>query len=110
MKNKKILRTFVLISALLILAACASPAAESTSSDDTPAVESMPDASMEMAADAVVSEGNGFCSNAFFPLRSDKTWTYNIVSGDSDSNFSWTFKNITDSSFTNVQNFNSLNK
>lgn len=112
MINKKILSTFVLIAAMLILAACgSSPAAENASAEsaDSAAMdESMPDASMEMAADAVISEGSGFCSNAFFPLRSDKTWTYNVVSGDTESTFSWTFKDITDSSFTIVQDFPSL--
>ena len=110
MNKKMVLSTLVLVFSMLTLAACGSSvAAESAPAGlDSTAMQGGREASMEADSDMIVSEGTGFCSNAFFPLRSDKTWTYNTVSGDLDSNFSWTFKDITDSSFTIVQYFPSL--
>ena len=111
MKNKMILSNFVLIFTMLIFSACsASPAVENASAAAADSTAAMDANTLDtsMAADAVVSQGTGFCDNDFFPLRNDKTWTYNTTSGDSDYDFSWTFKDITDSSFTIVQNFPSL--
>ena len=110
MKKKTILSILMLIFAMLILAACgSSPAVESVPVSSDADGESAPvDSGSATDVDTVVSEGTGFCNNAFFPLRSDRTWTYNTVSGDLDSNFSWTFKDITDSAFTIVQTFSSL--
>lgn len=109
MTKKIILSTNVLVFAALLLAACGSPAvAESapTAMESTAMDESMPeDSGPAMPADAVTSEGTGFCNNAFFPIRSDKTWNYNVTSVGEDADFSWTFKDISDTSFTIVQNF-----
>jgi hypothetical protein len=108
-----LLISIVLMAAVLLLAACGStPAGDSAPAGSAGSAstmdESSSDTSMEMAAGGVDSQGTGFCSNAFFPLRSDKTWTYKTTTGDSDYDFNWTFKDITDSSFTIVQNFPSL--
>ncbi len=54
------------------------------------------------------TQGTGLCANAFFPLRSDKTWKYTITSGDTTNDYSLTYKDITDNSFTTVQTFPSL--
>jgi hypothetical protein len=98
MKKRTILVISITILAALLLISCGSsnPAASSANGNGSaPVLDSS-------------TQGTGLCANAFFPLRSDKTWKYTITSGDTTSDYSLTYKDITDKSFTAVQAFPSL--
>ena len=55
-----------------------------------------------------ISQGEGNCYNPYFPLRDDKTWTYKSVSGDTSTQYTLSFKDITADAFTSITNFESL--
>ncbi len=86
----------------LVLSACRS------SSQSSSYAEAFAPAESAAASNEVSTQGTGLCANEFFPLRSDKTWKYTITSGDTTSDYSMTFKDITENSFTSVQTFPSL--
>lgn len=100
----------VLIAMLLV--SCGSP--------DAPAEVTAPDAeTMGEVADVpeeaaeedletglINSEASGFCNHAFFPVRSDTVWHYQISGeGEELTDYSITFKDITGDSFTAQQTF-----
>lgn len=107
MKNKIWTLIFPLF---FILAACAPSPAPVVS-------EAMPEAAAEEPREAAppaeptteaVTQGVGFCANEFYPLRSDKTWRYSINSAGQVSEYTLTFKDITENSFTILQTFPDL--
>ena len=112
MKKNYFLLIGLLAILLLMAVACSSSsdaAAPDTGADQSSASE--PAQSGEATQEPVMesmTEGTGFCANDFYPLRSDKTWHYTIESLDQSSDYSITFKDVTDSSFTAMQTFPSL--
>jgi hypothetical protein len=101
MKKHLTILSVVILLALLLSACGGSNAA------DTGKVSSSVEAS-PTADDAITTQGKGLCSNEFFPIRSDKTWKYTINSGETTSDYSQTFKDITDDAFTSVQTYPNL--
>lgn len=109
------MRKHVFICMGMVLWLLLTPAACSSSSDivsdeivdeNSPSSqESVDENEVEDTTSGSITQGIGFCANDFYPLRSDKTWHYSITSGDVDSEYSITFKDITDSSFMSVQTF-----
>lgn len=101
-------RLFLIISLLilgmLLLAACGKSAGASPQESEASSSAELP---LTMEEDTA-TQATGLCANEFFPLRSDKTWKYTITSDSTTSDYSITFKDITDTSFTAVQTFPNL--
>lgn len=93
MKNRISVLVFLIVG--LMLAACSGGNAGSTSAQPAQPTE-------------VVSQGSGFCFNPYFPLRDDKTWTYQSTSGDITTQYTLTFKDISADAFTSLTDFESL--
>lgn len=98
----------VLLTALL--AACGVPtemiAEEPQSSDADIPLEEIEE--IELSTESGTTEGVGFCDNEFFPLRSDRTWYYEISGGGEVNPYSITFRDIKEDSFTAVQSFSGV--
>lgn len=82
----------------LIISACSSNNAANS-----------PTAAAAQPSPADISQGTGFCYNPYFPLRSDKVWTYSSNSADTTTEYTMTFKDITADAFTSITDFESLN-
>jgi len=104
MGKRLFLITSLLILGMLLLAACGNSAGASTQESEAPSGAELPSTMEEDTA----TQATGLCANEFFPLRSDKTWKYTITSDSTTSDYSITFKDITDTSFTAVQTFPNL--
>ena len=50
----------------------------------------------------------GYCYNPYFPIRDDRTWTYNILAEDTSETYAITYKDISQDTFTTVQTFSTL--
>jgi hypothetical protein len=104
MGKRLFLITSLLILGMLLLAACENSAGASPQESEASSSAEPPSTMEEDTA----TQATGLCANEFFPLRSDKTWKYTITSDSTTSDYSITFKDITDTSFTAVQTFPNL--
>ncbi len=104
MRKHPMFFTSLFICATLLLAACGNSAGSSPQESNT----SSGAESSSNSGQGTTTQATGLCANEFFPLRSDKTWKYTITSNDTTSDYSITFKDITDNSFTAVQTFPNL--
>jgi hypothetical protein len=95
-KNRKL---FFITGMLMIFAfAACSPVAEPEAPVDEviePTVENPP----------VNTEVLGDCYNPFNPVIENRTWTYRIQTSDSTDEYSITYGNVSESSFTSTMNF-----
>lgn len=84
---------------VLALAACSSAEIAATAIPDVPANTPIP--TPEPTSPGVASEAPGACRHAFYPLRSDMIWTYQIVSPveAAEGSFELSYENITADSF-----------
>jgi hypothetical protein len=98
MKNKK--QKTLMITGLLLtlaLAACAPP--------------TEPDAPLEAATETPVKStpldpaGLGDCYNPFNPVIEGRTWTYRMQTSDSTDEYTISFVNVSESSFTSTMTF-----
>jgi len=103
---------FGLLLIAMLLMSCGSPDAPAeVAVPEEELLEDAPDVVEEPAGDLeaglVRSEASGFCNNSFFPIRTDTVWHYQISGeGEELTDYTITFKDITDDSFTALQTFN----
>jgi len=105
MKNNKVLPIFtLLVIASLSIAACTTQQAPEQSAP--PPVEEMVEGTAEQPAENPLNPTIlGSCYNPFNPVIEGKVWKYTMVSGDTSSTMDISYKDVTTSSFTSVQQF-----
>ena len=105
MKNNKVFPIFaLLVIAGLSIAACSPNAAPEQPAP--PPVEEVVEEPTEQAAENPFNPtALGSCYNPFNPVMEGKVWKYTMVSGDTTSTMDISYKDVTSSSFTSVQQF-----
>jgi hypothetical protein len=104
MGKRLFLITSLFILSTLLLAACGNSAGAAPQESEASSSAEAPSTTEQDTA----TQATGLCANEYFPLRSDKTWKYMITSDNTTSDYSITFKDITETSFTAVQTFPNL--
>ena len=105
MKNNKVFPIFtLLVIASLSIAACSTQAAPEQPAP--PPVEELVEEPTEQPAENPFNPtALGSCYNPFNPVMEGKVWKYTMVSGDTTSTMDISYKDVTTSSFTSVQQF-----
>ena len=104
MKNQKIFTIFVTILAAGLLIAACSP--QEAPEPATPQAEPPAEQPVEQPTEnSFNSSALGSCYNPFNPVMEGKVWKYTMVSGDTTSTMDVSYKDVTTSSFTSVQQF-----
>lgn len=101
MKNTRVLSIFALfLVASITIAACSPKAAP-----DQPASPSAEQPAEQPTENPFNPAALGKCYNPFNPVMEGKIWKYAMVSGDVTSTLDISYKDVTPSSFTSVQQF-----
>lgn len=95
MKNNKFLLLMSVSITILLLASCGSPPAPADSPDEAPAAE-------ETATTEAPAMDLGACSNPFFPIEDGKTYVYNQIEGETTTEYTITFTDVSSSGFTQM--------
>lgn len=124
----------LILSLTILLASCATPAATpiETESDEpattaptelpptetpteAPTDTPIPPTETSMPATdtpertGLTTEASGSCAHPYFPVRSDRVWTYNLyANGSPEGSYTLTFEDITAEAFTAKQTFDEL--
>ena len=108
MKNNKLFPIFtLLVIAGLSIAAC-SPNTAPEQSAPLPVEEAMEEPTEQAAENPFNPAALGSCYNPFNPVMEGKVWKYSMVTGDTTSTMDISYKDVTSSSFTSVQQFPDL--
>jgi hypothetical protein len=103
MKNNKIFPVFaILVIASLSIAACDTQVAPEQSAPP-PTEEVVVEPTEQPAENPFNSTLLGSCYNPFYPVMEGKVWKYTTMSGDTTSTMDISYKDVTTSSFTSVQ-------
>jgi hypothetical protein len=105
MKNKKSFPIFALMAIAGFSIAACSPSAAQDQSAPPPVDEVMEEPTVQVAENPFNPIALGTCYNPFNPVMEGKVWKYTIVSGDTTSTMDISYKDVTTSSFTSVQQF-----
>jgi len=105
MKNNRLFPIIALFTiASLSIAAC-SPKAAPEPSAPTTVEEIAVEPTQQVAENLFNPAALGSCYNPFNPVMEGKIWKYNMVSGDTTSTMDISYKDVTSSSFTSIQQF-----
>jgi len=108
MKNNNLFPIFaLLVIAGFSIAAC-SPNSAPEQSAPPPVEEVMEEPTEEVAENPFNPSALGLCYNPFIPVMEGKVWKYTMVTGDNTSTMDISYKDVTSSSFTSVQQFPDL--
>ena len=109
MKNNKLFPIFALLVITGLLIAACSPNTAPEQSAPPPVEEVMEEPTEEVTENPFNPTALGSCYNPFNPVMEGKVWKYTMVTGDDTSTMDISYKDVTSSSFTSVQQFPDLN-
>lgn len=103
MKNNKVFPFFtLLVIASLSIAACSTQEAPEQPAPP-PVEEVMEEPTEQVTENPLNPTALGSCYNPYFPVMEGKVWKYTTVTGDTTSTTDISYKDVTTSSFTSVQ-------
>jgi len=101
-------RLFILISlgiiSILLIGAC-TPVQDTVQEEEPAPVENQETTSEGITDGGSLQETLGDCYNPFNPVIEGRTWTYRLQTSDSTEEYSISYGNVSDSSFTSTMSF-----
>ena len=119
MEEKKIRRVFSILLTIVFLAACSAPAQPSPTATQVIETQTPPPTSTELAteapatseASATPAAAESLCSNAYYPVQEDSTWSYKSTGSPAgDYSYTDTVTAVRPDGFTLTSKFDKLTR